>query len=352
MLDEEDPISGYDAIVGPRPVQMPIGPTATRRLKRMPNGLVTTVFVDANGVEVNPNGYQILDSSPEADLGQLGLDPLKDEKETIAQEVKSDIQPSPYDRRGGGDGGSIGRGSSSRTAMNNFGYMDKPGWMGVTSFAPGPIGLAAKAANLGVNANNSAAVSQARSMIGVPDMGAVEKAKSYISDRQGQVADVDIGDQKYSVGFEAMSPDNKTNLTPNEARNRALTLGGISLTDPSAVKKGPETAPESRGVLSGFFSEARSFIDNMFSDVKNAVTGGTSNSFPTAPSPAGSSGGSKGERSYDGKSYSGQNAGNDTPSEKSGIGRGSPMKGGQTGGSRAEANKGGGGVSGGGKGLW
>lgn len=131
------------------------------------------------------------------------------------------------DIRQGGNGGSFTGVDTSgpRTQSGNFGYINKPGILGLTNLAPGPLGLASRLTSGIINNNNSLAVSKARQSIGLDPLGAASIAKQTLKDNLGQVADVSINNETYSVGLEASTPKGRTNLTPNEARNRALTSG-------------------------------------------------------------------------------------------------------------------------------
>jgi len=123
------------------------------------------------------------------------------------------------------------------TAAENYGYIDKPGIMGFTSFLPGPIGTASRVTSGMINQGNNQAIRRGREAIGL------DNAKlSFIRDvlkspKDGKIADVKIGEnpQTYPVGFEAQDANKKTTLTPNEARMRGLMGGG--LTEVKSAKK-------------------------------------------------------------------------------------------------------------------
>lgn len=121
-----------------------------------------------------------------------------------------------------------GKAKKNTNPIDNFGYFDKPKWMKAAALIPGKIGAAAKLANVAVNANNAGAVNRAREMLELPPVKGKGAVKSLLKDQQGQVANGYINGEDYSIGFEALSPSGKTNLTPDEARKRALTLGGFT----------------------------------------------------------------------------------------------------------------------------
>ena len=300
-----------------------------------PDGTMQIVYIDPQtGQQVDGSGF--IDSYTQS-LNQLGLNPLKNEPEKPKSTAQSIIQ---QDLDKHGDKTPDFSQGERRGVLDNFGYINKPNWTGYTSLLPGPIGMAAKMGNTMVNASNVAATNKARGMMGLDDLDTIDSVKGMVKDRQGQVADVKIGDENYSVGFEAMTPDNRTNLTPMEATTRANLAGGL--------KEEPNPAAKDTGIFSSIFDHATSFFDSLFDDEKNtgseytgldrfpdkpasAYAGYTPESYDSPIETSGigrGSGFGHGNRSYDGKSYSGQNKGLDSPSEGGGrfggSGLGSP----------------------------
>ena len=306
-----------------------------------PDGVMQVVYIDPQtGMQVDGSGYT--DGYTQS-LNQLGLNPLQtDVKEKpkgtaqsiIHNEIDQHADKTPDFSQG-----------EKRGVLDNFGYINKPGWTGYTSLLPGPLGMVAKAGNTMINASNVAATNKARGMMGLDDLDTIDSVKGMVKDRQGQVADVKIGDENYSVGFEAMTPDNRTNLTPTEAVTRANLAGGM--------KEEPNPAEEHTGIFSSIFDHATSFLDSLFGDEEknkkdapeytgldrfpdrpaSAYAGYTPESYDSPIETSGigrGSGYGRGNRSYDGKSYSGQNRGLDSPSEGGGrfggSGLGSPDK--------------------------
>jgi hypothetical protein len=317
-----DPISGYQAIAGTPPK----GKTAYRTLKRMPDGTVQTVLVDSGtGLELpSSTGYSVVDSSNYLDLNSLGLNPLGNPNTTPDPTTADKVKQPERSIEGGHDTSrAVGR-ETSRTATDNFGYIDKPSLVSLAGYLPGAIGMGAKAVNAGINANNVAATSAARNVLGLPAQSAFGTMKGIVKDNQGQVADVNLGKNTYQVGLEAMSPQGQTNLTPMEARNRALTTQqALSEATPEEAAANHAAFAKETGQKSSFFSNivdhAKSFIDDLFSSDDNGLK---DTSFPDAPKAGKFEGGqySGSGETYDGKSYSGQNTGLDTPSENSGRG--------------------------------
>jgi len=122
------------------------------------------------------------------------------------------------------------------TANENYGYVDKPGYLSFLGMAPVPgAKMATAAINSGINVGNNQAIRRAREAMGLPN-AKPSLAKDMISSpKDGKIADVDIAGQTYSVGFEAQDKDKKTTLTPNEARMRGMMNGGM--TEKSSPKK-------------------------------------------------------------------------------------------------------------------
>lgn len=286
-----DAVTSGFAAIAPKP---PAGPLARRKLVKQPDGTTTVVFIDNNtGQELTSlDGYSVIESGNYLDLDTLGLDPLSGETEeesTAQKTIKgvSEFKGSGSDRdpesaRNGPTGG-------SRDPSNNFGYFDKPGVIGLAGALPGALGLAGKAVNAGINANNMMAAESARGMMGVPGQSFLEKARGVVKDNKGQVANVNLNNQQYSVGLEALSPTGQTNLTPNEARVRGLTLpGGIAISTPAEVKANEAAFADEFGKKQGVFSRvasaATSFIDDIFGNQEEQRYAQEDSSFSPTPS--------------------------------------------------------------------
>lgn len=398
MLDPMDLEStGGHAAITPK---LPTGPLAITKVVRGEDGQLKTIYVDARtGQELaNLGGYTIWNSQNYLDTD---FDD-EEEKKTVAKEVvDNDIDDEPERGRGGRDTsgydtpGLGGRGiagfsydsdespkskSKKGDAINNYGYIDKPKGMGFANMLPGPLGLAAKVANTAINANNVSATNDARKSLGLKDQGLLGRIGGTLKDKQGQVANVTMNDENYSVGFEATSPKGRTNLTPTEARQRMNQLTannlkqnpdeGIASAFAKALKETPKEEVkrdeknfkkemEDLGQETGFIANVKDTISSIFDAINpfnddDDTPKYTKDYFPDAPKQTSRTSGasSRGDRSYDGKSYSGQNAGHDTPAERGpGPGMGLSNRG-ETGASTSEANRGGGGVTSGGSGLW
>lgn len=110
---------------------------------------------------------------------------------------------------------------SPRSQENNFGYVDKPGWVSAIGMLPGGIGLVGKAFNSMINTNNTMAVNAARQAAGLPELSWKDTIAGSFRDNKGYVGDIVIDDQQYAIGLEAKNPVGRTTLTPTEAARRA-----------------------------------------------------------------------------------------------------------------------------------
>lgn len=213
----------------------PKGPLAIPKLVRGDDGLMHTVYVDAKtGQQLSSlDGYSVLSGAgnygnPVPAQGMLsGISGLGG-----GSYFGSDRDDKPFHWQDDGDDqdGPMPSKSSKEAGGKNWKpgeYIDKPGWMKYAAMLPGIGGKIAKVASVAANVNNTRATNVARQGMGLTPMSTKDKVKSTLRDQKGQVADVKINKRDYSVGFEAMSPEGRTNLTPEEARKRGLTLGGI-----------------------------------------------------------------------------------------------------------------------------
>lgn len=268
---------------------------AHRMLQRQPDGSLKSVLIDDNtGQPVsNPAGYNVTDGFF-SDLSSLGLNPTSGvgatpstganmPQQSPAQQVINPNSGSGQDHSTNAD--HAGARANARDASNNYGFIDKPTAVSLAGMVPGAIGLAGKAVNVGINANNLAATNAARTELGLPDTTGMAAAKSVISDNKGQVANVGIGDQNYSVGLKAMSPTGLTNMTPDEARMHSLlnqqpvnelTPAQTAAQQASFDAANNPNAGPFHGIFSGVLNNAKNFVDNLFSPTPSA-------SFPDAP---------------------------------------------------------------------
>jgi len=314
------PVGGFAAIQPSRPG----GQYAIKRVIIGPDGRPRVVTVDARtGQQLeNTNGYTVAENNtvwqpPQQEQAQPQTPTVAD---TVVQKSLPEPPPDPKRINEGGRDTAPAELGQGRSPANAFGYIDKPGIVKAASFAPGMIGMAGKAINAGINVNNTFAADAARDMMDVPQMSAFEKALGAFRDNQGQVGDYQVGDETYSVGMEALNPKTGvTNLTPDEAAKRAF-ANKVTLT-PSTKAQVKQHKQENESLkgnrFQGLIDKTRSFIDSLFSGSDDSQ-----NNYPDKPNKP------------------------DTPiSGESLAGRAGWA-------SEAEANRGGGGVTSGGTGLW
>lgn len=249
----------------------PTGPVAVAQLSRGSDGKLKTNYVDAQtGKPVNDlNGYTVFDGENYYDPSKV-VAPDKDGKidpDKATQAIQSIKAQGTGSTRTDALGTTPG---PKATASNNFGYKEKPGFLG-------PAALAASAVNPGVgaavgmlgkayNVSNMEAVNDARVGLGLSPTSLGQRAKQAMSDNKGQIANVNIGDNKYSVGFGALSPTGKTNLTYNEAKTRAAILGKqITETPKDEVTTAPKV--EKQGLVSKITGMQKGWLTKALNDL-------------------------------------------------------------------------------------
>ena len=251
--------------------------TAVRRLVRGPDGRVHVVFVDADtGKQLqNIDNYHVIDSFQQQQE-QLGISPLQNDKpadKTTAEQVKQSTvnegkgnnsnATDQQQQNGGGQSNPAPRGMS-----NDFGFMQEPAALGAVGFMPGVVGAIGKAANVGFNVNNVAASNAARETLGLDRLGAKDTVKGALgfgAYDDGKVADVNIGTNGYTVDFGGVTTDNRTALTPNEARQRSMVTGQpIQEATPAQAAANAAAANTHRSGIGGLFDAAKGFAGNIF----------------------------------------------------------------------------------------
>lgn len=341
--------------------QMGPGPYAIRKVVRGPDGSMRTIMVDAqtNQPIGNTDGYTVLSggnySPPEAPAQEQDTPGSRDNP-TTSQQI---LDPR---HEGGNDSPAIAATQGSRNPVDNYGYLDKPGLMNYANFIPGPVGTVARVANTAINTNNEFARRDARESLGL-DNSFGGLMKGALKDNKGQVADITIGDNDYSVGFEAMSPQGRTNLTPNEARVRAaiqnvpvqetavrpnvdgkkglLSSFVDKVIDTPTSSVASETAREQdRGILSTVADRISNFVDSVFGGDEPTAAPVDRNYFPGAPTaPSNDSDPSPGNQTRNiSNAVGGVSSIDNSPDDRDSPGRSSSW--------------GGGGVTSGGTGLW
>lgn len=208
---------------------------ALRKLKRMPDGRMTTVFVDAQtGQEVaNPSGYQIITAGNQVQGGLPSPSPAEEtkEKETTSQAIVKQTtnagdsggsDPTPY---------SGGKGSTA-SPDNNFGYINKPGFVNALSFAPGMFGMAGKAVNAGINTANLAAVNAARQHYAMPGLGFKDSVRGFVRGPDPYIGQVQTS---------PTSPQYNVSLNPNKEFGKQYSFSPAEIDFMTADQMNPNT---------------------------------------------------------------------------------------------------------------
>lgn len=308
--------SGFDAISGTPPT----GKIAQRRLVRNPDGTNGVKIVDATtGLELlDTTGYTILEGNNYLNPNSLGGTPPVENNPPLPV-----LPVSPPTSRFDGKGVDSRGGEVTTGTGGSPSYINKPAGMGLAGMIPGPIGTVGKLANIGINMNNTAAVNDQRKRLGLEEQSLGGKIKSSLFDQKGKIAEVRIGDQQVPVSFEAETKHGRTTMTPKEAEDRARARG-VSIEEVSQEEERlrEKELGSRKNPFSRMISEATSFIDNLFGKDDEDASGGfmSKDTFPDRPSAPSTSTGSdrSAAAAYDGKSYSGQNKGLDSPSESGG----------------------------------
>lgn len=282
---------------------------ALQTLVRGQDGRQKLVYIDVDTGEVVPyseiKNYQIITGDAQNYWNQQ-VTPAKP-TETKAPEEKEDsaLKRAQDNQRHGSDPGFFDEDQNNNfnSSLNNrnFGWVDKPDWMDtVAGILPGKAGLAAKAVNSAINATSIPPTNKARNFMGLDDLSFKDSIKSTLKNRQGQVADVKIGDNKYSVGFEALSPGGRTNLTPQEAKLRSVQNNApIEEIAPRGAIEGSKASKE-KGFLTGLVGKtlgkavggpAGSVIEGVTGlkegwagNILSSIFGGKNESKPMTPS--------------------------------------------------------------------
>lgn len=270
----------------------PVKPKAFPQYIRGNDGKLRIIYVNEQGLPIPPISLQQgLYEFATNDVSQYyGQDPVESEEKKPETQVPTSVEDQfhtnlenvrngrpLYSRERNGE-------PSSRTSFdpNSTGYIDKPGWVSATSMLPGYAGMAGRAVNAGINLGNHVAVNNARVQSGLqPRDGVMDTIRGIARDNQGQVGDVNINGEDYSIGIGSkyhggggLTPQGNTSLTPEEAHRRG-SMFGITEIDPRQMYSGsiPGTEPQSRdiaGILSGAFSGLRDFFGGLLTSPQTA----------------------------------------------------------------------------------
>lgn len=312
------PESGFAAVNSQRNG----GPYAIRKVIIGPNGQPMTVIVDARtGQQLSSmNGFTLMENNYVNPNSLQQQQPNQTPEPTVAQETIQQVakpdEKQKFPTRGEQPTGIINGDNFPRSQTNNFGYIDKPGIVKAASFAPGVLGLAGKAVNLGINTNNALAANAMRDVMDVPAASGFGFAKDVVKDNKGQAGSYNVGNTTYSIGQQAISPTGVTNMLPEEAVKRAA-ANKVAITPATQEQVKTQNtkakATKRDGPIQAMLADAKSFFSSLFDGPDNK------DHFPDAPEPAAQ------------RDVGPRQAGDATDEE---------------------ANRGGGGVTSGGTGLW
>jgi len=164
----------------------------------------------------NPSGYEVMEWPKEIpfpsdqEIQTNGIVPYL---EDMARESSKDYDYKANEKM------------APRDAANDYGYRNKSFLMEASSMLPGAPGLAMKAMNVLQNIDNKVAINTARNMLGMEDG---PKMSNVLKDTKGTIGAAKIGNEDYSIGFEALDNKGRTTLTPEEARRRGMMTDGIT----------------------------------------------------------------------------------------------------------------------------
>jgi hypothetical protein len=272
-------------------------PIAVRKLTRLPTGQMSVSFVDAETGQVIPEdqlgAYEVVDQAgQDQSLQGLGLSPTQptpQEEDTTSQEVISGTDtdsdhvttksPAKKEIK-----------DSVESTKGDFGYIDKPGILGMAS----AFSNVAKVADVAINAKNVHAVGKAREEAGLKPRGMLEKVKNTLMGQDDYVGDAIIGDNQYSVGLGALDPAGRTTLTPSEARQRGLRADGVqtatrdqTMDAINAFRKDGNPPREETGIVSNAKNAISDFFNNLFNgDQEEQVEYAGEDYYPDAPEPS------------------------------------------------------------------
>lgn len=256
---------------------------AIRKLMRGEDGLMKIVYVDAaTGEQLQSLEGYIVYSENEAEKAGIGVTDatgevpesgIDNKSETTAQKLKREVTDQESDGPHVGGEGS-GRGFLDRSSGNNYGYIDTPNWLQAVGFLP-VVGPVAKMADRVIGVNNTAANNAARDEIGLDNLGPLRSLGNIFGGRdESTIANVNIGENPYSVGFEALNKKGQTTLTPGEAVRRSGIAGNklTEMTPKQSRAWEKEFEEEFPGQSRGLFGNIVDSIRGMFDPNRNGIT--------------------------------------------------------------------------------
>lgn len=211
-------ISATDTVKAEKPD--PKKPYAVRRVEKKPDGMLRTIFVDAEtGEEVfDLDKYNVVDGFT-SNLEELKLLP-KEEVEKAKKEIKDEEKKSGKHDDGGeyyhGLDPNSPEAKVARQAGFSDGYISENEALNIAKSMPGMIGMGAKGLDIARRLNNASVVNTARNTLGI------EKKEGL---GPGQVGDITIGGKNYPVGFEAEETKKEGLITRKDV---GAFLGGMA----------------------------------------------------------------------------------------------------------------------------
>lgn len=246
---------------------------ATRRVVKGPGGKPHVQFVNPRTGEPIPfdeiDNYILIEQGTDLDfIDRNGTD----DEDGLTEETEEEIVDKDniwLDQHGARDFIESPSGEFNRNMSNNFGYINKPALLSVTSFVPGLVGMLGKAVNTTINMNNVAATKEARKALGLEEQSFGEAIKGILGDKKGYIGDMVIGDEQYAIGFEPSTKDNRTTLTPAEARTRSEMAKSRGQQAREATPQETKEARKENEFKSGFLGRGLNTAKEMIGEVTN-----------------------------------------------------------------------------------
>lgn len=267
-------------------------PFAIRKLVQDANGNLQVVYVDARtGNPVNnPKGYTVIEADNTVDTTRAkttgNVATPEDKPATTTEMVQGTFH-------GRSDSPALSAVTDDKKSMfgDQYGYTNKPGWMGFTSMLPGPLGTLGKFANIAINAENTQAVNDQREALGFSENSTAKNIASAVSDQKGYIGEATVTSATGTkttapVGFEASDKYDRTTYTPEEARRRQVINDNLEEATEAekqqAIRDFQEQNP-SNSVFGSIANAAKDFFGNIFGTASAPPGTPDANGFPAAP---------------------------------------------------------------------
>ncbi len=192
------------------------------------DGKLKSAYFDTKGNAIlNPEDYYISDyDNPEywsletATAGDVTA--AEKTKQVPDQKTRAEL----VEQRGGNDAAGTVSDGYDPNASNNFGWTPDNVVSKYASKMPGPIGTFGRMAKTAQNLSNLGSKNLARQALGLDPLTSNKDIAKAALKGADDIADIQIGDKQYSVGFNALDKQtNATTLTTQEAIDRARRQG-------------------------------------------------------------------------------------------------------------------------------